>query len=136
MRIGKRDSNGFYVKQGSNRYMKQYYRKRESTQICEEGWDDFDEGFEEDMGYPIDKLNQRFGQPSWMQEDDPQDLIPGDDPQDLIPGEPLQADDVEKAKHTMGADVDLPSAAAAAYTSPIESFTDKVETSAISENFS
>ena len=89
------------------------------------------------MGYPIDKLKQLFGQPNWMQEDDPQDLIPGDDPQDLIPGEPSQADDVGKeAKQTMGADVDLPSAAAAAYTSPIESFTDKSETSAISENFS
>ena len=127
MRIGGRDSNGFFVKQGSNRYMKQYYRKRESTQICEEGWGDFDDGFEEDMGYSIDEINQLFGQPKWMQEDELQDMIPG---------EPPQPDDVGKTNQAAGADVDLPSAAAAAYTSPIESFTDKSETSAISENFS
>jgi hypothetical protein len=127
MRIGKRDGHGFFIKQGSNRYMKQYYRQRESTQICEEGWDDFDSGFDEDMGYSIYEINKLFGEPGWMQEDEPQEMIPGEAP---------QADDVEKTDQTAGADVDLPSAAAAAYTSPIESFTEKGETSTISENFS
>ncbi len=57
-----RDKNGLYIKPG-DKYMKRYYRQREVTEIYEEGFDGFDAGFLEDMGYMIWDIFDLFGRP-------------------------------------------------------------------------
>lgn len=83
-RIDQRDQHGLHVKPGANAYMKRYYRQREVTQIYEDGFDGFDAGFYEDMGYMIWDIYDRFGRPAWVDEPQPDEFIQ-DVPMDVTP---------------------------------------------------
>lgn len=63
--ITRRDSNGLWVYDGSNPYMKRYYRKRETATIYEEDFAGFDAGFAEEMGYQLADLAYYFGRPTY-----------------------------------------------------------------------
>lgn len=65
--ITRRDKNGLWIYDGNNPYMKQYYRKREAV-YSEVGYDGFDAGFIEDMGYALVNLSNIFGQPTYEDE--------------------------------------------------------------------
>jgi hypothetical protein len=71
--IQERDENGLHVANGKDQYVKQYYREREVGQLYEEGFDGFDAGFAQDMGYNLLDLAEYFGQPTY--EEPPVSLI-------------------------------------------------------------
>lgn len=91
--ITRRDSNGLWVYDGKNPYMKRYYRKREAVDpiYYEEGFDGFDFGFVEDMGYALADLINSFGQPTY------EDEVPGQWQQDPVPVQPSQPWDQPEA---------------------------------------
>jgi hypothetical protein len=62
--ITRRDANGLWIYDGSNPYMKRYYRKREVTVYEPEEFGGFDAGFFEEMGYQLADLAMTFGQPT------------------------------------------------------------------------
>lgn len=70
--IQERDANGLYVK--NDKYIKKYYKEREVGTVYEEGFDGFDAGFYEDMGYMLSDLVHTFGQSTYeeSQEEIPQ----------------------------------------------------------------
>ena len=74
--LTERDKNGLYVKRDKNEYMKRYYRQREATQIYEEDFAGFDEGFMEDMGYAIWDIINLFGRPTYYDPGYDQEVIP------------------------------------------------------------
>ena len=65
--ITRRDANGLWIYEGNNPYMKRYYSRREAVGGYEEGgFDGFDVGFAEDMGYALVNLIDSFGQPTYQ----------------------------------------------------------------------
>lgn len=67
--ITRRDSNGLWIYEGTNPYMKRYYRKREATVVVDDGFDGFDAGFAEEMGYQLADLAFAFGQATYDDSD-------------------------------------------------------------------
>jgi hypothetical protein len=67
--ITEKDQNGLYKTKSKNKYMKKHTRRREVTQIYDDGFDGFDDGFYADMGYTIFDIYQLFGQPSYDDDD-------------------------------------------------------------------
>lgn len=66
--ITRRDRNGLWIYEGNNPYMKRYYRHREAAYYdggYGDGFDGFDFGFAQDMGYALVDLMSLFGQPTY-----------------------------------------------------------------------
>ncbi len=78
--ITRRDSNGLWIYDGNDPYMKRYYQKREAVALDDGSYDfsGFDVGFVEDMGYMLTDLFVSFGQSTYNDdlEETPVDSTP------------------------------------------------------------
>lgn len=91
-RINLKDQNGLYVKSGNNQYMKQYYLQREVSDLYEDDFDDFDDGFYQDMGYSIwDIINLFKSDQNFMGLEQFQDDPPETNSQIEVTSEPIPA---------------------------------------------
>jgi hypothetical protein len=83
--IQRRDKNGLWVYEGKNPYMSRYYHKREavSPTYYSHGFDGFDFGFAEDMGYALADLISSFGRPTY------EEYV--EEPPATLPFEPTQS---------------------------------------------
>lgn len=93
--ITQRDEEGLHVAPGSNEYMRRYYARREVTHIQEEGFEGFDAGFYEDMGYAIGDIINLFGPPQYVEPVQGQEPSPGASwpgPESVVQGDVVPTD--------------------------------------------
>lgn len=67
--------NGLFVAK-KDAYVKNYFKRREVSRIDPDGFDGFDDGFFEDMGYMIDDIGRLFGPPIYDDEPDDRPSAP------------------------------------------------------------
>ncbi len=83
--IEERDENGLYISGDKNQFIKEHYPRREARRVTvdESGFDGFDAGFIQDMGYSLGEIAHMFGQPTYAEPDFTQppmadnDTLPG-----------------------------------------------------------